>query len=59
MHQLYFKLFCCWLLIWPVQNYAKKTEKCVKPWHMGTHLKVLSQGYPMTTNMTGFRCVFF
>ena len=22
---------------------------------MGTHLKVLSEGYPMNTNMTGFR----
>ena len=23
--------------------------------HMGTHLRVLSESYPMTTNMTGFR----
>ena len=25
-----------------------------KPWHKGTHLRVLSKGYPMNTNMTGF-----
>ena len=26
-----------------------------KPWYMGTHLRVLSKGYQMNTNMTGFR----
>ena len=26
-----------------------------KPWHIGTHLRVLSESYPMDTNMTGFR----
>ena len=30
--------------------------KWLKPWHMGTHLRVLSESYPMITNMTGFRC---
>ena len=24
-------------------------------WHMGTHLRVLAESYPMNTNMTGFR----
>ena len=26
-----------------------------KPWHMGTHLRVLGESFPMNTNMTGFR----
>ena len=25
------------------------------PWHMGTHLRELSESYLMNTNMTGFR----
>ena len=32
------------------------TELCRKlkePWHMGTHLRVLSESIPMNTNMTG------
>ena len=35
-------------------KWCKKPEKLLKPWHMGIHLKVLSKGYPMNTNMTGF-----
>ena len=27
----------------------------MKPWHIGTHLRVLCKGYPMNNNMTGFR----
>ena len=27
----------------------------LNPWHMGTHLRVLGETYPMNTNMTGFR----
>ena len=27
----------------------KKTEKHLKPWHKGTHLRVLSESYPMNT----------
>ena len=27
----------------------------MKPWHMGTHLRVLSKSYPMNTNMIGLR----
>ena len=33
---------------------CKKTWKMTqKPWHMGTHLRVLSESYLMNTNMTG------
>ena len=35
---------------------CKKPEKCLKPWHMGTHLRVLNKSYLMNTNITGFRC---
>ena len=34
---------------------CKKLEKWLKPWHMGTYLRVLSKSYPINTNMTGFR----
>ena len=27
----------------------------MKPWHLGSHLRVLSESFPMHTNMTGFR----
>ena len=37
------------------KNDAKNTLKWLKPWHMGTHLRVLSESYPINTNMTGFR----
>ena len=33
--------------IWPIPNDAK----CLKPWHMGTHPRVLSESFPMITNM--------
>ena len=32
-----------------------RIRKWLKPWHMGTHIRVLSESYPMNTNMTGFR----
>ena len=35
-----------------------KPDKCLKPWQMGTHLKVLSEGYLMNTNKTGFGCFY-
>ena len=43
-----------------VANLAKykmlqKNLKLPKPWHMGTHLRVLGESYPMNTNMTGLR----
>ena len=37
------------------QNDAKKPEKMTKPQRMGTHLRVLSESYPVNTNMTGSR----
>ena len=33
-------------------KWYKKTWKWLKPWQMGTHLKVLSESFPMNTNMT-------
>ena len=30
---------------------CKKTEKCQKHWHMGTHLRASSESYPINTNM--------
>ena len=30
-------------------------RKTLKPWHMCTHLRVLSENYPMNTNMTRFK----
>ena len=32
---------------------TKNRKILLKPWHMGTHLRVLSKSYPMNTNMTG------
>ena len=32
---------------------CKKLEKWLEPWNMGTHMRVLSESYPMNTNMTG------
>ena len=34
---------------------CKKKERLLKPLHMGTYLGILSEGYPINTNMTGFR----
>ena len=37
-------------------KWHKNPEKLLKPWQMDTHLRVLSESYPMNTNiMTGFR----
>ena len=33
----------------------KKTGKWLKPWHLCTRPRILSESYPMNTNMTGFR----
>ena len=35
--------------------WCKKPKDWLKPWHMGTYLRVLRESYPMNTNMTGFR----
>ena len=40
---------CWWWLILAIQNDAKNTLKWLKPWHMGSHLTVLSESYPMYT----------
>ena len=42
------------LVIWLIENDAKKAKKWQKPWQMGTHLRVLSEGYLMNTNKAGF-----
>ena len=34
----------------------KNLKEIQKTWHFGTHLRVLSESYLMTTNMTGFSC---
>ena len=34
----------------------QNTWKWLKPWHMGTHQRVLSESYPMNTNMIGLSC---
>ena len=39
-------------------KWCKKPGKWLKPWHKGTHLKVLSDSYQTITIMTGFRCFF-
>ena len=38
------------------QKMMQKAWKWLKPCHMGTHLRVLGECYPMNTNMIGFRC---
>ena len=47
-------------LMLPVTNLAnakrcEKPGKLLKPWQMGTHLRVLGESFPMNTNMTGLR----
>ena len=34
-------------------KWCKKPGKTLKPWHMGTHMKVLSESFLMNNNMTG------
>ena len=34
---------------------AKVLKKSLKSWDMGTQLRILREGYSMSTNMTGFR----
>ena len=38
-----------------ITNSYRNPEKWLKPWHMGTYLRVLSMNYLMNTNMTGIR----
>ena len=49
----------CMKLMLLVGNFAntkscKKAQKWLKLWHIGTHLRVFGESYPMNTNMTGF-----
>ena len=44
---------CCWWLIWPIQNDAKNLKNDRNPGTC-THMRALSESYPMNTNMTGF-----
>ena len=46
---------CCWWFICSKQNGAQKPKIWLKPWHMGFHLRVLIERYPMNTNRTRFR----
>ena len=39
-------------------KWCKRTEKWLKPWHMGTHLRLLKESYLMNTNMTRTRWFF-
>ena len=34
-------------------KWGKKPAKWLKPWHVGTHLRVLSESFLMNTNMIG------
>ena len=36
-------------------KWCKNVKEWLKPWHMDTHLRVLSESYLMNTNMTGIR----
>ena len=50
--------FMLWVSNFACTEWCKRAEKWLKPWHMGTDLRVLSESYPMNTNMTGFNlCV--
>ena len=39
-------------------KWCKKPDKWLKPWHIGTHLRVIGESYPINTNMTGLRIAF-
>ena len=36
-------------------KWCEKYEKWPKPWHMGTHLRVLDESFSMNINMTGIQ----
>ena len=38
-----------------ITKWYNAPEKWLKPWHMGTNMRVLSKSCQMNTNMTGFR----
>ena len=46
-------------LVLVVANFAntrshKKSKKWLKPWHMGTHMRVLNESYPMNPHWKGW-----
>ena len=47
--------YCAGGLYGQYKMMKKPKIKCLKPWHMGTPLRVLSKSYPMNTNMVEFR----
>ena len=47
------------IAFWPFTKWCKKNEKSLKTWHMGTHLRELSESYPMDTNVIGSRYIVF
>ena len=38
-----------------IRKWCKNMKEWLKPWHMGTHLRVLSKSFLMNTNLTGLR----
>ena len=62
MQNLVSKPPCCWWLIWSLQNDAKIPEKWLKPWYMGTHLRVYStrafRWIPAWQGLNGFQKIF-
>ena len=53
----FFKNLTLMLLVanFPITKWCRKTEKVLKPWHMGIHLRVHGETYLMNTNMPRFR----
>ena len=46
---------CCWVLFSQYRTMKKKAGKILKPWLVGSLLRVMNESYLMNTNMTGFR----
>ena len=51
--KVYFITLMLLLTNWPIQYDAKTLKKWLKPLHMGTHLRVLSESFQMNTQMIG------
>ena len=50
-------LWSCWWLIWPIQNDASNLKKMAETLARGYSSRVLGESYPISTNMTGFKCL--
>ena len=46
-----FTLICSLVANLAVTKWCKKAEKFLKSWHIGTHLRVLCDSYPINTNI--------